>query len=261
MHRLQDLHLKVFMWTFKLISLFSVLLITLIAGFYPFFKKITLGAVQNFPISESLAAGVFLGAGLMHMLGTASTEFYRLSFHYPFAFLLAGMTFLFLLWLEHIGREIVVHQGDASGAFAILATVMLSIHAFLMGAALGLSASISVGVVILLAILAHKWAESFALALQINKSHFSHKINILLFFAFALMTPVGIILGAEATVQLTRYPLLEPIFSSMAAGTFLYLGTLHGLEKATLIKQCCDLKRFYFVILGFSIMAIVAIWA
>ena len=248
------------MWTFKLISLSLVLLITVIAGFYPFFKKIKTNKEQSFPIAESLAAGVFLGAGLMHMLGTSSNAFYHLNYNYPFAFLLAGVTFLFLLWLEHIGREIVTHKGAASGSFAILATVMLSIHAFLMGAALGLSGSLSLAIVILLAILAHKWAESLALSIQINKSHFSHKTNILLFVIFALMTPLGIILGTTATTQLQQYPLLEPIFSALAAGTFLYLGTLHGLEKATLIKQCCDLKRFYFVILGFSIMAVVAIW-
>ncbi|MCX7120564.1 MAG: ZIP family metal transporter [Gammaproteobacteria bacterium] len=209
------------MWTFKLISLFSVLLITIVAGFYPFFKKIKTDKEQSFPVAESLAAGVFLGAGLMHMLGTASDGFYHLSYHYPFAFLLAGMTFLFLLWLEHLGREIVSHKGAASGSFAVLATVMLSIHAFLMGAALGLSGSLSLAVVILLAILAHKWAESLALSIQINKSHFSHEVNISLFCVFAMMTPLGIILGTTATTQLHQYPLLEPIFSALAAGTFL----------------------------------------
>jgi hypothetical protein len=74
------------------------------------------------------------------------------------------------------------------------------------------------------------------------------------------MTPLGILLGTMATTALNFHPVLAPIFSSLAAGTFLYLGTLHGLEKATLIQQCCDLKRFFFVILGFSIMAIVAIF-
>lgn len=245
------------MWEFSLVSLVVILSITLISGSYPFYKKMVSGGEQNFPISESLAAGVFLGASLIHMLGDASHAFYQASFHYPLAFLLSGITFLFLLLLEHIGREMVVHN-RSSNAFAILATLMLSIHAFLMGAALGLSASLSVAIVILLAIVAHKWAESFSLAIQINKSSFSHKVNMILFLTFSVMTPLGILLGAMATTALNYHPLLAPIFSSLAAGTFLYLGTLHGLEKATLIQQCCDLKRFFFVILGFSIMAIVA---
>jgi len=168
--------------------------------------------------------------------------------------------FLFLLLLEHVGREIAVHKGESSGAFAVLATLMLSVHAFLMGAALGLSGSFSVALVILLAIVAHKWAESFSLSIQINKSSFSLKVNLILFCLFALMTPLGIVLGVSATTTLQQYPLLEPTVTALAAGTFLYLGTLHGLENATLITRCCDLKRFWFVILGFAIMAIVAIW-
>src|SRR3990167_11077699 len=217
------------MFTFKLVCIFSILFITFLSGFYPFLNKRFSPKEQSFPIAESLAAGVFLGAALIHMLGDASDHFYQLSYHYPFAFLLAGITFLFLLWLEHVGREIVTHQGTSSGSFAILATIMLSIHAFLMGAALGLSGSLSLAVVILLAILAHKWAESLALSIQINKSNFSHKTNIVLFCIFALMTPIGIILATAVTTKLNQYPLLEPIFSSLAAGTFLYLGTLHGL--------------------------------
>ncbi len=248
------------MFHIKLISIILVLLITIIAGIYPFIKKIKNNEAAQFPIGESLAAGVFLGAGLMHMLGDASQDFYKLHYSYPFASLLTAVMFLFLLWLEHLGREIVETRGETSGAFAVLATLMLSIHAFLMGAALGLSSTFSVAVLLLFAILAHKWAESFSLSIQINKSNFSHLINIILFSAFALMTPIGVICGAAATETLGKMPLLQPIFSSLAAGTFLYLGTLHGLEKATLIKQCCDMKRFYFVILGFGIMAVVAIW-
>lgn len=248
------------MWSFKLISIIAIFCITLISGFYPFFKKLTSSKEQVFPIAESLAAGVFLGAALIHMLGDASQRFYQLSANYPYAFLLAGVMFLFLLLLEHIGREIVSHEGETSNAFAVLATCMLSVHAFLMGAALGLSATLSVAIVIFFAIIAHKWAESFSLAIQINKSKFSFKMTMLLFGLFSLMTPLGIVLGVSATTTLHQHPLLEPIFSSLAAGTFLYLGTLHGLENATLIKQCCELRRFYFVILGFSIMAVVAIW-
>lgn len=249
------------MWIFEIISLCLVLVVTLASGFYPFFKKTKIEKKEvDFPVAESLAAGVFLGAGLIHMLAQSSSVFYRFNWHYPIAFVLAGSTFLFLLWLEHIGRELSQRKDGSHNAFAVLAVVMLSVHAFLMGAALGLSNSFSIGILILLAILAHKWAESLALSIEINKSHFSRRFNLILFLIFALMTPIGILFGASATTFLHQYTLLEPIFSALAAGTFLYLGTLHGLEKATLIKRCCDLKRFYFVILGFSVMAVVAIW-
>jgi zinc transporter ZupT len=244
----------------KILSIILVLLVTFISGSYPFFKKIKTKTGLGFPIGESLACGVFLGAGLMHMLGDASQEFYSLHYDYPFAFLLAGASFLGLLLLEHVGQEIYKHRGETSAPFAILAVIMLSIHSFLAGAALGLTTTFSLTLIILLAILAHKWAASFSLAVQINKSRLPLSTGITLFIIFALMVPLGIIFGSIATHSLAQYPLVEPIFSSLAAGTFLYLGTLHGLERATLIAQCCNLKRFMFVIIGFTIMAVVAIW-
>lgn len=250
------------LFLFKFISLILILIITVIAGYYPFAKKHRSHGHHHgqFPIGESLAAGVFLGAGLMHMLGSASQSFYSLHDSYPWAFLIAGAMFLILLLLEHVGREVFQKRGEHSGAFACIATLMLSIHSFLMGAALGLSSSLSVMIVILLAILAHKWAASFALAVRINQSDLKLKQGLWLFAIFATMTPLGILSGHAATVYLGHHALIQPIFSALAAGTFLYLGTLHGLEKATLIKQCCDLNRYYYVILGFAIMAVVAIW-
>ena len=248
------------MWHLKVASIALIFLVTLIAGFYPFFKKLQSKQGHTFPIAESIAAGVFLGAGLMHMLGDASQGFYALHFSYPYAFLLAGAMFLLLLLLEHVGREIYHKQGEASSWFAILAVIMLSVHSFLAGAALGLSENLSVFLVILLAILAHKWAASLALAVRINQSSLSFKTGAVLFVIFALMLPLGAFTGAAVTGPLNNNPLLEPVFGSLAAGTFLYLGTLHGLERAVLVKQCCDLNRFVFVIIGFAIMAIVAIW-
>lgn len=232
----------------------------MIGGFYPFLRRLKVGITGgNFAIGESLAAGVFLGAGLMHMLGDSSQQFYTLHYDYPISFLIAGSTFLFFLLLEHIGTELSLHK-KSNTHFAILATVMLSIHSFFTGAALGIANSDALVVVILLAVLAHKWVASFALAVEINKSDLSFKVGIILFLLFASMLPLGIILGSFITGPMGHHPILEPIFTAIAAGTFLYLGTLHGLEKATLIKQCCNLSKYYYVILGFSIMAIVAIW-
>ncbi|MCP3680363.1 MAG: ZIP family metal transporter [Gammaproteobacteria bacterium] len=247
----------------KLLAIAIVIITTLSAGIYPFFKRIRTNKGYEFPLGEALASGVFLGAGLLHMLGDSAQSFISHHYDYPFAFLLAGITFLILLLFEHIGRELHEHNSDqqeGGAAFAILAMIMLSIHSFLAGAALGLSQSLSVLLVILLAIVAHKWAASFALAVQINKSPLKIRMGIILFTIFAIMTPLGIIFGEGLTEHLSEDSLVSTIFSALAAGTFLYLGTLHGLKQAVMVDKCCDLKRFFFVIIGFAIMAIVAIW-
>lgn len=248
------------MWTLKLISLFLILFVTLLSGLYPFFRKLKSSHAHDFPGGESLAAGVFLGAGLIHMLGGAAKTCYALHIQYPLPFVLAGLTFLFFLLFEHVSREVYQKEHTTHRHFAILALIMLSIHGFLTGTALGLSTSISMALIIFAAIVAHQWAESFSLAILINKSYFSFKAGFISFFIFASMVPLGILCGSVIVNVFSSHPLLEPIFSSLSAGTFLYLGTLHGLERATLVKQCCELNRFLLVIFGFLLMAIVAIW-
>ncbi len=247
------------MLLFKLLSLILILLITLLSGLYPFVKRLRQSEGREFPIGESLAAGVFLGAGLIHMLGDAADQFNQLQCSYPWASLLTGGVFLLFLLLEHIGTEVYHRQGSGS-VFAVIAVVMLSIHSFLAGAALGVSMTLSLSLLLLCAILAHKWAASFALAVQINKSPMRVRSGVMLFVIFSMMTPLGIVFGVMLSGCLAQHPFLEPVFSSIAAGTFLYLGTLHGLERAVMIKQCCRLRGFSYVILGFVIMALVAVW-
>ncbi|ALA24624.1 zinc transporter [Piscirickettsia salmonis] len=245
--------------TIKLLSILIILVVTLFSGWLPFKKRFKSGEGIEFPLGEAIAAGVFLGAGLMHMLGDAANDFSESHINYPLPFLLAGIVFLALLWLEHIGRELYEHRGAQSPAFALLATLMLSIHSFLAGAALGLTDALSSTLIILFAIVAHKWAASFALAVHINRSNLSTQLRIICFIIFSCMTPLGILFG-NITASLSHYPLIAPSFTALSAGTFLYLGTLHGLNRAVMIDKCCNLKHFSFVIIGFTIMAIVAIW-
>ena len=72
------------------------------------------------------------------------------------------------------------------------------------------------------------------------------------------MTPVGIYLGSEA-LFVGHSSLLVPIFNSLAAGTFLYIGILHGLERESEASSH-NVKEFAIMFLGFMIMAIIAVW-
>ncbi len=233
---------------------------TLLAGAYPFIKRLRDDKISEFPIAEALALGIFLGAALLHMMGDSTTIFDRLGINYPLPFFLAGSIFLVLLLFEHIGREVYAHRSQESPVFAVLAVIMLANPSFFSGAALGVSESLGTALVIFFAIVAHKWAASFALAVQINKCGMSARARISLFLAFATMVPLGIYVGDQVANSLSTYPYIQPCLMALAAGTFLYLGTLHGLNRAVMVDQCCDLRRFVYVILGYLLMAVVAIW-
>jgi zinc transporter ZupT len=248
--------------TLNLFFALSALAVILLAGYFPFKKSLSTEEHTEFPIGETLGTGVFLGAALLHMLPEAQALFSKLGYNYPFALLIAGITFLLFLWFEHLGKELYHHHDDPTvhPAFAIVAWIMLSIHSLVLGTALGLSQDYSMRIMLFLAIIAHKWAESFAIAVQLNKSTLSPKIAITLFLSFAFMTPLGIGIGWYFGHDVSTHSFIDPLLMAVSAGTFLYLGTLHGLERCVMVQRCCNLRDFSFVIVGFLLMAAVAVY-
>lgn len=236
-----------------------IFVVIIAAGWYPFNKRYKKGHL-DFPIGETLATGVFLSAALIHLLPEADAMLRSLGYTYPFAYFITGATFLFFLWFEHLGKEIYQHQTTNHPAFAILAWIMLSTHSLVLATALGYSENYSIAIMLFFAIITHKWAESFAISVQLNKSSLANKINLILFIIFALMTPLGILLGAYLENEIKTSSIISPILLAISAGTFLYLGTLHGLDRCVMLQRCCNLKYFSFVIIGFIIMAAVAIY-
>lgn len=242
-----------------------ILLTAALPGYFPFKKRLsdsTHTEHADLPIGETLATGVFLGAALLHMLPDADKLFTKFGFEYPLALLITGIVFLLFLWFEHLGDVLYHKHGNKTShpAFAIVAWLMLSIHSLVLGTALGLSHEYSMQIMLFLAIVTHKWAESFAIAVQLNKSTLQPKTSILLFLLFALMTPLGIGIGWYFGQDVSTHSLVDPILMAAAAGTFLYLGTLHGLERCVMVQRCCNLRDFSFVIIGFLLMATVAVF-
>ncbi|WP_025386295.1 ZIP family metal transporter [Legionella oakridgensis] len=246
------------MKTFFALSIFVVILL---AGWYPFKKRIHQDEHFDFPLGETLATGVFLGAALLHMLPESNAIFIKMGYEYPFAFIITGIVFLVFLWFEHLGKELYHHHDVNHPAFALLAWLMLSFHSLVLAAALGFSHDYPVVIMLFLAIITHKWAESFAIAVQLNKSSLSPRTSLLFFLLFALMTPLGIFIGWYFEYGGETNSLFDPILIATSAGTFLYLGTLHGLERCVMVERCCNLRHFSFVIIGFLLMASVAAYA
>jgi zinc transporter ZupT len=244
----------------------SILTTILLAGWYPLKKKKPTNAHVDAGISDSLATGIFLGAAMLHMLPEASHMFNQLGYTYPFALLITGSVFLIFLWFEHLGKELYGHhehshvdQHSASSTpFALVAWVMLSFHSLVLGSVLGFAHDLAFMIMIYLAIISHKWAESFAIAVQLSKSKLKASTQKGLFLFFALMSPLGAFIGWYWGSEVSLNSLFNPVLIATSAGTFLYLGTLHGLERCVMVARCCNLRDFSFVILGFLFMGLVA---
>lgn len=214
----------------------------------------------EFPGAEAIAAGIFLAAGLLDMLPSATQAFTEAGYHYPFSYLIASVTFLVLLGLEHVANQLKAKSSYLISSVAILTAIMLIIHSLLEGLALGVSGSFSVTLILFLAIIAHKGADSFALSATLSRSSLNFAIICSGFVILIFTTPIGILLGNYAFVY-NHNNISIPIFTALAAGTFLYMGTLHGFERASLIYRCCNLKEFILMLLGFLTMTLVSIWA
>jgi zinc transporter 1/2/3 len=111
-------------------------------------------------------------------------------------------------------------RGTNSSVGGATLFLVLSIHSLLAGMALGVEAHPAQAIAILVAIVAHKGSAAFALGLRSTDSHYWRRM-----ITFALMTPIGVVLGTAITLLLQSQSeqRFEAVFDAIAAGTFLYV--------------------------------------
>ena len=201
-------------------------------------------------IGEALSSGLFLGAGLLLLLPEA-LEDHVLS-QYPWPTFVLGLMLLLLLWFEHVLNE----SKRQSISFNLCAFLMLMMHAFFEGIALGHTHSMSEFFPLFIAIIIHKWIESLAVILLYREQR-----SLMIYFTLTLAcaTPLGMGFGMLLKAHFGQYPMADPIIDSIATATFIYIGTLHGLKKSVLIDKCCNLKDYMWVIIGFLIMSLLTL--
>lgn len=237
-----------------------VVFISLVAGSLALRAGTRTGKQQALGLGAAFAAGVFLGAGLIHMLGDADSTFNEQGVDYPWAPLLCGAVVLALLAAEHFGDVMSKHSSASSTVLPITAVAMLSVHSVLMGAAFGITSSFSIAMAVFVAVLAHKGAASFALGLELAGANLSRSRQWWLFLFFVAMFPIGVLIGQAVSHMTSAHPLVEAGFSAVAAGTFLFFGTLHGLASSPFIARCGNTREYGSAVAGFGLMAVVAIW-
>ena len=208
----------------------------------------------SLPYADAFSSGVFLGIGLIHLLPDAL----HLSEKMNVTMILVGSVYILLLLLEHIGRAYQGQHVNKALKFIILAWMMLLLHSLIEGTTLGLMSLKQYAWLLLFGICAHKSAAGFALAQYLTKS-FKNITSWTLYLLFIISTPAGILLGAHLQGTLDFYQPFMSYFLAIAAAMFLYLGTLHGLSNAILVKTCCNLKQFTAMIIGFILIALSAL--
>ena len=252
-------------YTFKFVALVLIFAVGVAGGLA------ALGAQQSerrevlFSLGSALAAGIFLGAGLIHLLpdGLEALTSYFGELNFPLGFLIAALGFLLVVYIEMVylaGKH--GPDDDASPAVTAYAlVVILSIHSVLAGAALGTEDTLVGSLVIFLAIIAHKGAAAFALGVEFQRSNFDRAKYMRMLLLFAAMTPLGIVFGAglDHVLQDRHGRLLEGIFDSLAAGTFLYIAIIEIIGKEFTAKTPSGLK-FVMLCAGIGLMAVIALW-
>jgi zinc and cadmium transporter len=226
----------------------AILLGALAGGALPFFAS-----VRRSDLLLSFSAGVMLGAAFFHMLPEAVEG----GGGAAVPFVLVGFLFLYLLErfvLVHVcaepgpnarlstsGAPLPHHEGESPEEHArhghehhdgtgcdvhtlgLAAWIGLSVHTLVDGFALGAaSVEAQLGLLVFLAILAHKIPNSFSLSAILLSEGYSRAKAVAMNAAFALMIPagVGIYVLLRELVHVERFTSLALAGS---AGTFLHL--------------------------------------
>ncbi len=256
---------------FKLISIIAVIFVGAMGGIFSLKLSESKNSRRLFSLGNSFAAGVFLAAGLLHMLPDANEGFSQFG-DFPWAYLGCAIGFIMILFLERVvlaGHHAVAeslekhsdeHERKLSFHLMIL-TLILSVHSIIAGIALGTERSLRHSAIILFAIVAHKGSASFALAINLLKEQTKKKIVYLIISLFCFMTPLGIVLGILINHLMSGVPqqIATASFDALAAGTFLYVSIL-GIAHEEFSEHKDKMWKFIMMCIGIAVMAVVAIW-
>ncbi|MBU2538201.1 MAG: ZIP family metal transporter [Proteobacteria bacterium] len=252
--------------TLKILSIFAIFGVGLLGGLVPVTRENVDGHKRLFSLGAAFSGGIFVGAGLIHMLPDANEGFTDAlkNVEYPLAFLICAVGFLLILFLDKIlfgDHDATTNQNIKSRTPYILA-IILSVHSVIAGIALGVDGSTTSSLIILVAILSHKGSAAFALGVNLAKHNVLKKQAQKTIYLFCLMTPLGVITGLILHHFLLHdnQKLLEAIFDSVAAGTFLYVAILEIIREEFSSPSKTALAKFFFLGAGLLLMAALAIF-
>ena len=125
--------------------------------------------------------------------------------------------------------------------------IALSLHGLFEGSALGVMKTMKNTIFLLLAILAHKWAESFALGISFYKSGTEKGTFIKMIVLFSLFTPFGILIGL---IFSGAGVLIQGILLSISGGTFIYVSASEVIVEEFSISKYKYWKYIFYLLAG-----------
>ncbi len=239
----------------KILALIIILLATLAAGLPVYWSKLTSKVTKYLAQCDAFARGIFLGAGLTHLLPEAINHYSIVHGHHEsgiFITTICAFSFATLMWIEKCLPHHMT-KFDEKYIIPFFLVFALGVHSIIEGYALGLEHTIPGCILLFTAIISHKSLASIALSIKLCAiSHFENKKSLILFLIFSIMTPIGIIFGIISNGFFIEKEsiALEAIADAIAAGTFIYIATMHESHVENKSKHISIL----FFILGIALM-------
>jgi solute carrier family 39 (zinc transporter), member 1/2/3 len=248
---------------FKGLAVLIIVMTAMAGGYISIRIGKSFRADKLLPLGDAFAAGIFLGAGLLHMLPDAQENFNAFAgdMDFPVVLFVCGCGFLLIFFLERVllGGEDVGDMSKGRPVYPYVLTLVLSVHSIIAGTSLGLDKALISSVVIFIAIIAHKGSAAFALSSSLRAAEFPIPKSYGIIALFSIMTPAGILIGTAFNAFLTSRAALgiEAIFDALAAGTFVYVGIVDIMAEVFSSSRDCLLK-FGIMTTAFGFMALLA---
>ncbi|KAJ4770727.1 zinc transporter [Rhynchospora pubera] len=280
----------------KIYCLVILLVFTFVGGVSPYFYRWN----ESFLLlGTQFAGGIFLGTSLMHFLADSTSTFSDLTTKtYPFSFMLASAGYLLtmlsdciiILVTKRIKREN-SNKVDVEGAEGpskldedleahpvflrttnfedtILLILALCFHSVFEGIAIGVSATKADAWRNLWTIGLHKIfaAISMGIALLRMLPERPFLLTATYSLAFAISSPIGVGIGIaiDATTQGHVADWIYAISMGIATGVFIYVAINHLIAKGFKTQKPnyfdSPFFRFFAVLTGVAVMAVVMIW-
>lgn len=267
-------------WELKLWASAVLFLLTFVSGLVPVWISQRSGGLLSprvISLGNCLTAGIFLTMGISHVLAEAAEDESnagdswglggRVHLH---LFMLA---FILVLGIEcFLAKDIGFERKESEKSYElkllggseksdkkksghdhfdscekkdytsfILLAAAMSLHSTSTGMALGVQTEKGSAITLLIAIASHKSIETCALAFSLLRNVDSLARRLLIIFGYSLLSPIGIILGAQLS---SDKPFFQMSIKSISAGTLFYIAGVEivseefGEEEATLEKYC-----------------------